>query len=158
MHIKSERMITVNLIADIWIFIAKQPVAFIASVDEDGFPNLKAMLPPRKIEGPDFYFTTNTSSRRVAQYRSNDKASIYFYHKGRLRYEGVMLVGTMQVLEDPAIKEEIWRPGDTMFYSKGITDPDYCVLKFTAQRGRHYCNFKHQDFDLSRPPAPSAPS
>jgi general stress protein 26 len=31
-------------------FIAKQKVAFICSVDNDGFPNLKAMLPPRKRE------------------------------------------------------------------------------------------------------------
>ena len=40
-------------------FIKKQHVAFIASVDNGGFPNMKAMLMPRKIEGNDFYFTTN---------------------------------------------------------------------------------------------------
>lgn len=27
--------------------IAKQNVAFISSVDDDGYPNTKAMLPPR---------------------------------------------------------------------------------------------------------------
>ena len=32
-------------------FIEKQKVAFIASVDNDGFPNIKAMLMPRKIDG-----------------------------------------------------------------------------------------------------------
>ena len=32
-------------------FIRKQKVAFICSVDEEGFPNVKAMLKPRKIEG-----------------------------------------------------------------------------------------------------------
>lgn len=31
--------------------IDKQGVAFISSVDVDGFPNTKAMLPPRKREG-----------------------------------------------------------------------------------------------------------
>ena len=31
--------------------IDKQGVAFIGSVDESGFPNIKAMLPPRKREG-----------------------------------------------------------------------------------------------------------
>ena len=30
-------------------FIQKQKVAFIASVDEEGFPNVKAMFAPRKI-------------------------------------------------------------------------------------------------------------
>ena len=32
-------------------FIQKQKTAFVGSVDEDGFPNMKAMFMPRKIEG-----------------------------------------------------------------------------------------------------------
>ncbi len=129
-------------------FIQKQKVAFIASIDADGFPNMKAMLIPRKIDGDCFYFTTNTSSLRVSQYRQNNKASIYFFNKGRFVYEGVMLVGTMEVLEDAGTKQEIWRTGDTMFYRKGVTDPDYCVLKFTAQRGRYYSQLKTESFSL----------
>ena len=44
----------------------KQTVAFIGSVDDDGFPNMKAMLTPRLRNGIRvFYFTTNTSSKRV---------------------------------------------------------------------------------------------
>jgi hypothetical protein len=31
--------------------IDKQGVAFISSIDSDGFPNMKAMLPPREREG-----------------------------------------------------------------------------------------------------------
>lgn len=51
--------------------IDKQTVAYIGSVDAEGFPNMKAMLPPRKRNGiQTFYFTTNTSSMRVAQYRA----------------------------------------------------------------------------------------
>jgi len=128
--------------------IGKRGVAFIASVDEAGFPNMKAMLPPRKIEENCLYFTTNTSSLRVSQYRENPKASVYFFEKGRFRYEGVMLIGTMEVLEDAETKEEIWRTGDTMYYKKGVDDPDYCVLKFTALRGRRYCAFKSESFEL----------
>lgn len=126
-------------------FIEKQKVSFIASVDENGFPNMKAMLPPRKITEKEIFFSTNTGSMRVEQYRQNNKASVYFFNKGRFKYEGVMLVGTMEVLTDSDIKEEIWRTGDKLFYKKGVTDPDYCVLKFTAQKARYYCDFKSQD-------------
>jgi len=74
--------------------IDKQNVSFIASISEEGFPNIKAMLPPRKRIGiKEFWFTTNTSSMRVAQYRENTNASIYFYDKRFFR--GVMLVGIM---------------------------------------------------------------
>lgn len=125
--------------------VDKQSVAFISSVDGEGFPATKAMLPPRKRENiKTFYFTTNTSSRRVAQYRANPKACIYFCDKRFFR--GVMLRGTMEVLEDAASKEMIWREGDNMYYPQGVTDPDYCVLKFTAQTGRYYANFSSQDF------------
>lgn len=130
-------------------FIQKQKVAFVASVDEDGFPNMKAMFVPRKIEGNCFYFSTNTSSLRTQQFMKNPKASIYFYNKGRFKYEGVMLVGTMEVLQDEAIKREIWCNGDTIYYKQGVTDPDYCVLKFTAVKGRHYCSLKSEDFELN---------
>ena len=130
-------------------FIDRQKVSFICSVDDDGFPNVKAMLRPRKREGlKEFYFSTNTSSMRVKQYQNNPNASIYFYHKGLIKYEGVMLKGTMEVLTDQTVKDMIWRKGDTMFYKNGVTDPDYCVLKFTAVKGRYYCDLKTEDFDI----------
>ncbi len=138
-------MKTLNQIYD---FINKQKVAFIASADDEGFPNMKAMLMPRKVDGNSFYFSTNTSSMRVSQYRKNPKASIYFFNKGRFRYEGVMLVGTMEILEDDETKREIWRTGDTMFYKKGVNDPDYCVLKFIAVKGRYYCDLKTESFPV----------
>ncbi len=127
--------------------IDKQTVAFLGSVDQDGFPNIKAMLQPRKREGIcTFYFTTNTSSMRVAQFRKNDHACIYFCD--RRFFKGVMLKGTVEVLTDPASKEMIWLPGDTMYYKEGVTDPDYCVLKFTAFSGRYYSAFKSEDFNV----------
>lgn len=130
-------------------FIQKQKTVFIGSVDEEGFPNMKAMFTPRKIDGNCFYFTTNTSSMRTQQFLKNPKASIYFYHRGRFKYEGIMLTGTMEVLQDDDIKREIWRTGDTMYYKQGVTDPDYCVLKFTAIKGRSYCNLRIESFNVA---------
>jgi len=130
-------------------FISKRKVAFITSVDKEGFPNIKCMLRPRKIEGlKTFYFSTNTSSMRVAQYRENPKASLYFYRKGLIKYQGVMLKGTMEVLENDEIKKELWQVGDKMFYPKGVTDPDYCILKFTATSGRYYCDLETESFEI----------
>ncbi|HBL85031.1 MAG: pyridoxamine 5'-phosphate oxidase [Clostridiales bacterium GWF2_38_85] len=127
--------------------IDKQKVAFIGSMDGDGYPNMKAMLAPRKREGiKAIYFSTNTSSMRVEQYLSNQKASVYFYD-GRF-FRGVMLRGLMEVLTDSESKEMIWQSGDTMYYKKGVTDPDYCVLKFITQSGRYYSNFKSEDFEI----------
>ncbi len=130
-------------------FIDKQNVSFICSIDDDGFPNIKAMLKPRKRLGlKEFYFSTNTSSMRVRQFLNNPKASIYFYHKGLIKYVGVMLIGKMEVLTDQETKNSIWRRGDTLFYKQGVTDPDYCVIKFTAEKGRYYCDLKTENFEI----------
>jgi general stress protein 26 len=122
-------------------------VSMIGSIDETGFPNAKAMLPPRKREGiKHLYFTTNTSSMRVKQYTGNPKACVYFFDKRFFR--GVMLKGTMAVVHDARSKKMIWRDGDEMYYPEGVTDPDYCVLKFTAHDGRFYSNFKSENFEV----------
>jgi len=122
-------------------------VSIISSVDESGFPNTKAMLPPRKRNGiTEFYFTTNTSSIRVKQYELNDKACVYFFDKRFFR--GIMFIGKMEVLHDQKIKDMIWQDGDTMYYPLGVTDPDYCVLKFSAKRMRIYQNFKSENLDI----------
>ena len=42
----------------------------------------------------------------------------------------------------------IWQEGDERYYSKGVTDPDYCVLKFTAETGRYYSNFSSETFEI----------
>ena len=129
--------------------IDKQGVVFVSSVDEEGYPNTKAMNAPRKREGiREFYFSTNTSSIRVKQYLNQPKACIYFCDKRF--YRGVMLKGRMEVLEDEESKEMIWLPGDTMYYPEGVTDPDYCVLRFIAEEGRYYSNFKSEAFTVSK--------
>lgn len=60
----------------------------------------------------------------------------------------IMLIGTMEVLEDNDTKQMIWQDGDTMYYPKGVTDPDYCVLHFTANTGRYYANFHSDSIEI----------
>ena len=150
LNVSNDEVVNVNpALAGIKELIAqmadKQPIAFISSVDQEGFPWSKAMLKPRKREGiKTFYFTTNTFSIRVAHYKANPKASIYFCDaKG---FKGMMLRGTMEVLTDAKSKEMIWRKGDEQYYPEGVTDPNYCVLKFTATDGRFYSDFYPRSF------------
>lgn len=105
------------------------------------------MLKPRERQGIKvFWFSTNTSSNKVKFFRGNPKASIYFMD--RRFFRGVSLIGTVEVLETSEAKERIWQKGDTMYYKGGVTDPDYCVLKFTAIKGRYYSNFHSEDFEI----------
>ena len=127
--------------------VEKCSKVIVASVDKGGFPNQKAMYNARVRDGiKAFFFTTNTSSLRVRQFRDNPKASIYFY-EGRF-FRGLMLKGTMEILQDEESRKLIWREGDTLYYKEGVNDPDYSVLYFRAEKGRYYENFKSIDFDV----------
>lgn len=132
---------TIGNIAD------KCATAFISYIDDEGFPITKAMLKPRERNGiKEFWFTTNTSSNKVKFLRQNPKSSIYFVDKRFFR--GVSLVGVAEILETQEAKQRIWRDGDTTYYKEGVDDPDYCVIKFTAIKGRYYSNFHSEDFEV----------
>ena len=136
-----------NLQKTVGTLIDKCSIAQICYLDKDGFPVTRAMLKPRERHDlREFYFTTNTSSEKVSALRNNPKASIYFVD--RRFFRGVSLAGVAEILEDAATKERIWRDGDEQYYSKGVTDPDYCVIKITVQKVRYYSNFKSTDFSV----------
>ena len=129
--------------------IDKQSVSFISSVDENGYPNTKAMLAPVKREGiKTFYWHTNSPSIRIKQYRNNPKACIYFCDKRFFR--GVMLKGTMEVIDDNDIKKEIWKDEFSMYYKGGADGGDFILIKFTAVSGRYYGNFHSEDFEIQQ--------
>ncbi len=120
---------------------------FISYIDQFSYPVTKAMLMPRERDGvKTIIFSTNTSSNKVKSFRKNPRASIYFMD--RIGYRGLCLSGHIAVDETPEMRKRIWRNGDELYYKSGIMDPDYCVLIFTAERGRYYSNFQSVDFDL----------
>ena len=136
-----------NPVEAIGNLIDKQSVSFISSVDENGYPNTKAMLPPVKREGiKTFYWHTNSLSMRIKQYRNNSKACIYFYDKRFFR--GVMLKGTMEVLDNKKIRNEIWKDEFSIYYKGGKDGGDFIIIKFTAESGRYYSNFHSEDFKI----------
>jgi len=136
-----------NSVETIGNLIDKQSVSFISSVDENGYPNTKAMLAPVKREGiKTIYWHTNSPSMRVKQYRDNPKACIYFCDE--LSFRGVMLKGTMEVVDDLEVKKEIWKDGFSMYYQGGMDGGDFIILKFTAETGRYYSNFRSEDFEI----------
>ena len=126
--------------------IEKQPIAYISSIDEEGYPTGKAVFSPRLREGLKcYYFSTNLSTWRAQQYLRNNKASVYFCDQT----QGVMLQGKMEVLQDSESRRKIWKDEDVQYYEEGVDDSDYCVLKFTAIQGRHYFRFQSMNFKVT---------
>lgn len=126
--------------------IDRQDVCFLSFINDAGFPTSRAMLNPRKRQGiNEFYLTTNSNSQKAQSLLINQNAGLYFYDRNT--YRGVAFTGTVEVLHDQAIKDEIWRDMDTIFYESN-TDPDYCVLKFTAVAVRYYQDYTSTNIEL----------
>ncbi|WP_238884032.1 pyridoxamine 5'-phosphate oxidase family protein [Clostridium sp. YIM B02551] len=121
-------------------------IAMVGSNGDDGFPNIKAMIKIETEGLSKIWFSTNTSNKRVAQFRKDPKACVYFTDLEK--WTGLMLVGNIEVLEDPKIKERFWSDGCEVYYPLGVTDPDYCILCFTAKWGNYYKSLINTTFEL----------
>lgn len=133
---------TVNGILDL---VNEATTVVVGSIDENGYPNSKQMFKMKNDGLRAFWFSTNTSSMRVEQFKKNAKASLYFVGKNN----GLMLVGRMKICTDRMIRQELWDDEtSTQYYPLGINDPDYCVLQFTAQTGNYYQNLAKYTFDV----------
>ena len=145
----------INFHRDVLKLLDSQKTCVVGSVDEQGVPNMMAMSRPRKIiDLKTLYFSTNTSSVHVRQYRANPNAAVYF-HKRFPGFKGVLLKGVMDILMDSDVKKTLWKKGDEKHYPAGAGDADYCVLRFTVIEGRFYQkkesrDFKAEEFDSGR--------
>jgi len=110
--------------------------AFVASVNEAAFPQVKCMFVLEHDSLETQYFSTNTSSHRAKQFMKNPNASVYYCNTDA--FQGALFTGTMEICTDHETKQFLWRDGFEIYYPKGVDDDDYCVLKFTADTVNYY--------------------
>jgi general stress protein 26 len=126
--------------------ITRSKIALLGSVDMNGYPNIKAMLNLEHEDLKTVWFSTNTSSKRVAQFRQNPKACVYYVDQER--FMGLMLVGILNVLQDTKSRQRLWRPGFEMYYLLGVDDPDYSVFCFTTAWANFYHGLSNLTFEV----------
>jgi len=116
--------------------VERSGIALVGSNSEDGHPWIKAMLKMETDELTMVWFSTNTSSRRVTQFRNDPRACVYFVDFSD--WMGLMLTGQIEVLNDAESRQRLWRDGYEKYYPLGISDPDYTVLRFSAASANYY--------------------
>lgn len=137
---------TNKMISEITSLVENAKTVFVSSVDENGYPNTKAMLSLQRDGLGVHYFSTNLSSKRVSQFKQNPKACIYYCDESA--FQGLMLTGKIEVCTDSYHKELLWREGFEIYYPNGVTDDDYCVYKFIAEKARYYPGSR-ETFDIN---------
>lgn len=113
---------------------------------EKGYPNIKAMMRLKHDGLKKFWLSTNTSTKRVKLLRTDNKVCLYFVDENN--FSGLMLTGTIEILQDRASKEMLWSDGCEVYYPLGVNDPDYTVLCFTSEWGNYYRHLKNVTFKI----------
>ena len=124
-------------------------VAYVGSINESGFPQIKGMLVLEHEDLKIHYFSTNTSSKRVKQFLENPKACVYYCVETKDKYKGALFTGTIEVCTDHETKAMLWREGCEIYYPKGVDDDDYCVYKFTAENVNYYHGLSNKTFSIN---------
>ncbi len=104
-------------------------VAALTSINENGYPRTCVMGKAGNDGFSDIYFITSKRSAlngKATHFERNPKASVCYFSGG----DSVTLIGNVEFVEDRVTQESIWSDADRRFFSKGIDDPKFRLLKF----------------------------
>ncbi|MBA7606492.1 hypothetical protein ES703_13641 [subsurface metagenome] len=128
------------------VLVDRSEIAMLGTIGDKGSPNIRAMIKMENEGLKKIWFSTNTSSEKIPQLKANPKACVYFIDLDK--WMGLMLIGTMEILQDSESRQQCWREGFEKYYPQGVDDPDYSVLRFTAQWGKYYHSLTHVTFEI----------
>lgn len=124
----------------------RSEIAMVGSNGEGGYPNIKAMFKIKSEDLRHVWFSTISSSRRVMQLKKEPRACIYFFDSQA--FSGLMLTGNIEIVLDIETKKQLWHKGWEAYYPQGVIDPEYCILKFTANWGNFYQGLQNISFQI----------
>lgn len=104
--------------------------ATIAVIDDRGFPRASTISSIRTDGVRHAWFSTGLQSGKVRCLENNNRASLCYRDGGH----NVTLIGTIEILTDQPIKRELWQDWFIDHFPAGQDDPNYCILRFTAEQ------------------------
>ncbi|MDF2472765.1 MAG: putative stress protein [Anaerocolumna sp.] len=107
-----------------------EPYCILALIDADGYPTASTIT-ASKADGINWLtFCTGIESNKSKRIANCNRASVCFNKDGAYN---ITLVGTIEVITDPVVKQEMWYPGMGRHFN-GPDDLNYCVLRFKTER------------------------
>ena len=86
----------------------------LATLDEEGYPAVRAMDPLPPDEDWVVWLATNPGSRKVKQLRARPRVALHYLAQGVPAY--VTLIGRARLVDDPEMKARHWKESWTPFY------------------------------------------
>lgn len=121
--------------------------ASLGVIDENGYPSVSAVSLHTPETVAELYLTTTLDSNKAKRLQKNNKASINCY----TTMNNITLVGEVEIFSDEETKSKYWQKWvdlGTDIYPAGITDPNYCLIKFTTKRVSLWIGDEGAEFTL----------
>jgi general stress protein 26 len=115
----------------------EQSYCTLALIDTDGYPTVSTITASKADGIRQINFCTGVGSNKARRIRECNRASVCFNSP---EYN-ITLVGTIEIVSDPEIKQDMWYEGLGNHFS-GADDPNYCVLRFHTQRFSCFIDWK----------------
>lgn len=126
------------------IIMSNASVATIAKIDDKGYPRASTISNIKTDGVKTAWFSTGLRSSKVKFFMQNSKASVCYHEGGN----NITLIGDIEILTDPELKKKLWLDWFINHFPGGVTDPDYCILKFTTKEATFWIDNQYEEIKL----------
>lgn len=116
--------------------------AYLGVIDEEGCPSVSTVSPINPGSILELYFATGTNASKTRRIMADSRAGVCFRSEGN----NITLAGEAQILTDQPTKSQCWTDWFIGHFPGGETDPNYCVIKFTAKRASLWIDNQSAEF------------
>ena len=118
-------------------------------IDENGYPSASAIIlcNPEKIS--ELYFITTMDSNKAKRLEKDNRANINCYTVE----DNLTLVGEAEIITDQETKNKHWKKWieqNVDIYANGVSDPNYCIIRFITKRVSLWIDNEGAEFVLDQ--------
>lgn len=124
----------------------------LASVNPQGYPRICTVSKLKAVGFSEIYVETSRRSEiqgKAVHFRANPKASVCY----SIGADSVTLVGEVEIIRDPAIKNTFAPLANRTFFKDGVDDPRHVLLRFRAIEATFWIEGRFRTVKYKKPSA-----
>ena len=118
--------------------------AYLGVIDEDGCPHVSTVSTIKPEDIFTAYFATGMGANKTKRLIRDRRASACYRADGN----NITLVGEAEILTDQETKSRYWLDWFINHFPGGENDPNYCIIKFTANRASLWIDNESAEFTI----------
>lgn len=111
-------------------------VGMLTTMQDDGDHRSRPMQTQKLDADGCLWFLTSRSSHKTEELQKHPNVNVAYADAKNQSY--VSVVGTASLVDDPAVKEDLWSPIAKAWFPKGLEDPDLTVLKVKMKEAEYW--------------------